>query len=174
VTAPRDVRDSVRREVWQRAAALDWPHLATPDRNRYYAQWTEDDAIGNVLSGYIDKGRVHGYLKDTLMKGYARQQQSDDAVAKRVLGIPPDVATVRAYTRPHGCQFEDGRLICWGRASAWKLVIMALYERAYESDHARPHGVVLSHAAGRYSEAHFQGKVENAATRLGIGLVRWQ
>ena len=173
MSVPSDIRDEVKRAVWERAAALDWLHLSPPDKARCYAQWTEEEKIGGLLAGYIDRGRVHVYLKDTLLKGYARQQQSDDLMARRVLDIAPDLPVLRSYTRPHGRRFADGRVICWGRAAAWKLVLMALYERTYRAEGMRPHGAVLTNAAGQYSEARFRGKVEDAAAKLDIELVRW-
>ncbi len=173
VSLPRDVRAHLRQEVWKRADALDWAHLSLAEKTKYYRLWAEDDEIGGLLSHYMDRGSIRHYLKESLLDDYTEKQQSDDAVTRRVLGIPSDMATRRTWTKPHGHCFVDGRVVCWGRANNWKSIIMALFERTYGIDGTRPYAAVLHKAEGQYSEAGIRSMVEAAASRLGIEVVRW-
>ena len=173
MSVPSDVRAHLRLHLWEIADALGWTSLSAIDKARYYAMWTEDENIGGLLSCYIPKGRVHVYLKDTLLKDYASQRSEDDLVPRRVLGIPAEVSVIRIYTKPHGRWLADGRVICWGRADDWKPILMALYERTYGTLTSRPYAAVLQHAAGRFTEAQVRSMVEQAASRLGIEVVKW-
>jgi len=173
VSVPRDVREQLRHELWKRADALEWAHLSSAAKAKYYRLWSEEDAIGGQLAHYMDWGSVRLYLKDTLLDDYTGKQQSDDATARRVLGIAPDMAVQRRYTKPHGQWLADGRLICWGRASDWKLILMALFERTHGSAAPRPYAAVFQRALGRYSETSVRCMVEAAASKLGIEVVKW-
>jgi len=167
------VREEVRVSLWRRADELRWAHLSPFEKATNYEAWTRELAVGGVLARYMDKGRVRVYIKDTLLKDYTRQKQAGEAVPLRELGIDPATRTVRKFTKPHGRLFADGRVIAWGRAEDWKLVLTTLYERAHSGPGASAHGAVLFGASGRWAEPSVQALVEDVARRLGIGLLVW-
>lgn len=173
VNVPRTIRAQLRADVWRRADALDWAHLSLADKTRYYQLWAEDDAIGGLLAQYIDRGSVRHYLKESLLDDYTEKQQTDDSLVRRVLGISPDAPVRRAYRKPHGRCLADGRLVCWGPAKNWKAILMALYERSHVADGVHPYAAVLHQAEGTYSEVSVRSMVEEAATRLGIDVIKW-
>jgi len=147
--------------------------LTNGDKFKYYELWTEDAEIREVLSRYIDKGNVRVYLKDTLLKGYARDRQGSDARPLQVLGITPDVSVAKRYTKPYGRRFTDGWVVSWGRADDWKAILMALFERTHGDPPAHPTGAVLTNAVGRYGEPRIRAMIEDAATQLGIERIIW-
>jgi hypothetical protein len=173
VTLPNDVREELRERLWKIAESIDWISLSAAEKARWYAEWTRSPEIGGVLDRYIDKGKVRVYLKDTLLKDFTRKVLSDDSRPLRVLGIssPPEVA--KRYVKPHGLRLRDGRIVSWGRAEDWKLILMALYERTYAVAGSKPAGAVLLNATGRYDEASVRAMIENAAKCLGVERVVW-
>ena len=174
MNVPDQVREELRTKLWEIADELDWVSLSPTVKSKYYEIWTRDPAIGGLLSRYIDLGYVRVYLKDTLLKDFAQHRLADQAGPSRMLDIPATAEVAKSYVKPHGRRFKDGRIICWGKASAWKSILMAAYERAYGEKNFKAHGVILTHAAGRYSEPKTRGMVEAAAERLGIDRVVWK
>lgn len=128
--------------------------------------------LAEISLGYISLSDVRVYLKDTLRKDYSRHKHADGALILRVLGLS-DAPTVRSYIKPHGRRFADGRIVCWGRANAWKNVLMAAYERAYSARGDKPFAAVLTRALGQYHQPSVRKMVECAATKLGIERVVW-
>lgn len=172
MSVPDHVRESLRDRLWESADAKQWTALSPTAKSASYEAWTRDPAIGGVLSRYISLSDVRVYLKDTLLKDYSRHKHADDALILRVLGLS-DAPTVRSYIKPHGRGFADGRIVCWGRANAWKNVLMAAYERAYGARSAKPFAVILTRAVGDYHQPAVRKMVECAATKLGIERVVW-
>lgn len=173
MTIPAHVRTEVRKRLWDIADDLGWASLPASTKARYYEHWTRDPSIGGILSRYIDRGQVRVYLKDTLLKGYARSRLADASRPFRILDIPDTARIVEEYIKPHGRRLDDGRIVCWGRADDWKLVLMAVYERAYSAKGARPFGVVLMMPVGRLYEVQVREMVEDAAGKLGIERLVW-
>jgi hypothetical protein len=147
--------------------------LSAPAKAKYYEDWTGDSNIGGVLGRYMDKGQVRVYIKDSLMKGYARSRLADPTRILRVLGVDSEVEQVESYVKPHGKRLADNRVICWGRAEAWKNILMATYERAYACQQAVPHAAVLLQAVGRFGQDATRRMVETAARKLGIEHIVW-
>jgi len=173
VKIPDPVRGLVRERLWQAADAVDWERLSASAKATYYSHWTDDPTIGGVLGNYIAKAKVRVYLKDTVLKEYARTRAADADRPLRALRIDPDTRVVVAHTRPHGRTFEDGRVVCWGTAADWKHVLMAVHERAYGNGKLRPFGAVLVRATGRYHDANVRAMIEAAAHKLGVEQVVW-
>jgi hypothetical protein len=91
----------------------------------------------------MDSGKVRVYIKDTLLKDYAGHRLADDVAPLRALGFSsPFAEAEETYVKPHGRRLLDGRIVCWGRAEDWKSILMALHERAYVRESARPHAAV--------------------------------
>jgi hypothetical protein len=150
---------------------MEWMHLRLPDKTRQYQAWARDPQVGGVLERYLDRRRVRLYLKDTVMKGYSRSRLADETRPLRVMDVDGQ-QIVHRLQRPHGCVLEDGRVISWGRAPAWKLILMSVHERAY-GDGRTPFGAVLIAAGGKYAEEHTRGMISAAAEALGIEKLVW-
>jgi len=172
VTLPDDVRESLRRVLWAKAEALGWVDLSAADKTRQYEYWTQDPNIGGILARYMDPPRVRVYLKDAIFKPYSRARLADWTRCARALRIEPEVIS-EPFIKPHGRRLSDGRVICWGPASSWKAVLMALHERTFGQDGTRPCAAVLLRAIGRYREDRARRMVEDAAAKLGVEQVVW-
>ena len=170
---PDVVRRDLRSKLWSIATELDWCRLSWQERTRHYETWTMDSDIGGLLSNYMDQQRIRVYIKDTLLKGYGPSRQASSSVAFRALGISPRVDVAEEYDQPHGQRLSDGRVIAWGRASDWKLVLAAVHERTYRAHGVRRYAAVLLSANGKYHQPQVREMVQNAADRLGIERLRW-
>jgi hypothetical protein len=169
---PDNIRESLKAKLWAVADKTNWIGLSTSEKSKQYESWVRDPGVGMALSGYINLSDVRVYIKDTLMKDYAKERLKDDSMPCRVLGIKPE-ETVRTFTKPHGKALTGGRLIVWGQATAWKTVLMAAYERTYTGKNLTAHAVILTHAVGRYKQEQFRKMVNEAAKLLGIKRLEW-
>lgn len=173
MSVPVEIRLRLRTQLWEVADQVRWMNLSSSQKSRYYEDWTRDQEIGGLLARFIDRGKVRLYLKDTLLKGYARERLADQNRPLRLLGIDGPVEVVEAYTKPHGRRLRDGRIICWGRAEDWKTILMALHERTYVSEGSKPFGAVLMYADGRFRELELREMVKAAAVNLAIERLIW-
>ncbi len=173
MSIPNHVREELKQRLWNLADDIDWMNLSPTTKSRYYEYWTQDPNIGGVLARYIDRGRVRVYLKDTLLKAYTRSKLGDESRPFRVLGLPATADSLETYEKPHGRRLQDGRVICWGRADSWKLVLMGLFERSYASETYQPYAAVLTQATGRFHEHRVRVMVEKAAEKLGVERLVW-
>lgn len=173
MTVPDEVRERLKSLVWSRADSVGWQDLSPGDKTTYYENWTNDPEVGGILVRYIDKGQVRVYLKDSLLKDYVRLHYADGQRPFRVLKISNKIQVEESFEKPHGRRLVDGRVICWGRADDWKAVLMAIHERTYGRNGAKPFGAVFVRAIGRFSESKVRGMIEDAAKKLGIRRVVW-
>ena len=171
MSVPAKIREEIRDQLWEEADRLNWATLSAMDKSRYYTVWTETEDLGGRLGQYIDPRQVRVYIKDTLLKAYARESSATHDLAFRVLGIPTDTSTVANYIKPHGRLLDGQRYIAWSKASDWKVTLMALHERAFKN--GIPFGAVLTEAGARYSSEEDRAVVESAAQKLGIHRVVW-
>jgi hypothetical protein len=169
---PTAVKREVQTRLWSRAEALGWESMTVIERARQYALWVSDPEIGAVLAGYMDARRVHPYLKDTLMKPYARANVSDAGRALTALGLANAGTVIEKYERPHGVRLQSEGVVCWGKADDWKLVLMAAHERAF-ARHAAIAGVVLLPPLSRFIQQSSREVVEDAGSKLGMDRVAW-
>jgi hypothetical protein len=170
---PEQIRLTIRERVWSAAESIGWDALSPQERARQYENWTGEPEVGGVLMRYMDKARIRVYLKDSVLKHFSRARTSDAARPLRALRIDPAEPVRTELAQPHGRVFDDGRVVCWGRADEWKHILMALHERTYGHPTLRPFGAVLMAAAGRFHEAAMRSLVEDAARRLGIQNLVW-
>jgi hypothetical protein len=171
MSVPAKIRKEIRERLWAEADRLNWVTLSAADKSRYYTIWTEIENLGGRLGQYMDPRRVRVYIKDTLLKAYARESSATHDLAFRVLGIPADTVSVASYIKPHGRLLVDQRQIAWSKSSEWKVTLMALHERAFEN--GIPFGAVLTGAGPKYSTEEDRAVVESAAHKLGIRRVVW-
>lgn len=170
---PEGIRSELVERLWSTADEIRWTSRSNVEKSRYYDEWTRDPAIGGILGRYMDVGQVRVYLKDTLLKPYPRARMAEDRRPTRALGIPDDAVVAETFIKPHGWLLEDGRLVCWGRADDWKVVLMAVHERAFTGVRVVRYAAVLSDASGRFREDRVRTMVQDAATRLGVERVVW-
>lgn len=168
---PQHVRDEIKELLWSEADRLNWPALSTTDKSRYYTIWTETKDLGGRLATFMDPRQVRVYIKDTLLKSYAREALADQTRPYRVLGIAQDTTAKQTYIKPHGRLLADGRQIAWSRASEWKATLMALHERSFS--HGRPYGAVLFEAGARFATETDRNVVTDAASKLGVEQIVW-
>jgi hypothetical protein len=170
---PDDVRDRLRGLIWSRADKLGWSTLHDGERARRYEQWTRDPEIGGALAHYMDARKVRVYIKDSLLKPYERARLSgSEHEILGCLGIPVESEVVERYIKPHGIRFADGKIVSWGNSRDWKLVLMAMYERAVSRSGLSPFGTVLFES-GKTRDASTRQMVRGAADRLGIQRTEW-
>ena len=172
MSVPADLREQLRSKLWHEADEVGWMLLSTGAKSRHYDNWARDPDVGGLLARYMDRSQLRIYLKDTLLKGYGNAKLADERRPLRVLRVSEDIQLMERFRKPHGCRLADGRLVCWGKASEWKMVLMALHERCFGTDRA-PRGAVFFNALGTYREPGTRQMVEDAATRLGIEDVAW-
>jgi hypothetical protein len=170
---PDDVRDRIRELIWSRADELGWSKLNDAERARRYEQWTREAEIGGTLAHYMDARKVRVYIKDSLLKPYERARLSgtEQEILGR-LGIPADSEVATHYIKPHGITFADGKIVSWGNSRDWKLVLMAMFERAALRPGSAPFGVVLVEN-GKTGDTATRKLVCEAARRLGIERMEW-
>jgi len=171
VKIPLDVRRRLEERVWKAADGLGWSRLSAVVKSQWYENWTASPDVGGMLRSYGDANQIRLYIKDALMKRYARsRRERPDEVLTR-LGVESPVVN-KLFIKPHGCLLADGRVICWGPARTWKLVVMSVFERATWEKGATPHAAALTQATA-LPDAAARQVVEAAAAKLGIVKVAW-
>ena len=170
---PGQVRNEVRDRLWAEADRLDWAKLSTNDKARWFTRWTKSAEIGGKLAAFMDPRQIRVYLKDTLLKGYARERMADPQRIFRILRLSNETETVETYIKPHGVRLDDGRIIAWSKAMDWKLTLLAIFERAFEDTSFTPHAAVLFQSATKHTTAEAREIVEEVARRLGVARIIW-
>jgi hypothetical protein len=172
MTVPRSVRQSLKEHLSIVAESIDWETLGQKDKARHYELWTRDPQIGGILDRYMDRGQIRVYIKDSLLKDFSRTRQANPTLPLRAAGIDTNERFDCKYIKPHGRRTSDGRVICWGRADDWKVILMAAYERAYVT-RGSPEAVILTGAVGRFMDQQVRQLIEEAAKKLGVGKIAW-
>lgn len=171
MNVPQHIRDEIRDRLWAEADRLNWSTLRAPDKSRYYSIWTETKDLGGRLAVFMDPRQVRVYIKDTLLKSYAREAMADEARPYRVLGIAEGALALESYIKPHGRLLDDKRQIAWSRASEWKATLMALHERSFAR--GKPHAAVFFESGARFATDSDRAVVTDAARKLGIERIIW-
>lgn len=170
---PESIRVGLREKLWALSDQLHWSRLSWYEKANYYETWTQDQEVGGLLANYMDQRRIRVYIKDTIMKGYVRSRQVDQGRPFKAVGIDADAEIVATYERPHGRRLKDGRVISWGNAEDWKLVLTAVHERSYDASGAKTFAAVLLASNGKYSQPGVREMVQSAADKLGIERLVW-
>lgn len=166
-----EIRAEVQDRVWRAADQLGWSNLPTSARSQWYDAWAAAPDIGGRLLRFMDAGQVRLYIKDALLKRYARARRAPQAEIMRHLGLA-SLTPERTFIKPHGCILADRRVICWGPARTWKLVVMSVFERATHEKGGIAHAAVLTQA-NLVPDLAVRSLVEDAANRLGIHEIAW-
>lgn len=174
MTVPREVLAAVRKSLWETADELGWADLRQADKARRYDIWTRDPSIGGQLGQFMDPRAVRVYLKDTIMKGYGRHSLENAGPILDALEIERGIHVAEKFIKPHGRLLADGRVICWSKASDWKITLIAVRERAMNARGAKPYAAVLIGHAPRYSDVPAgQQLIRDIADDLGIERFVW-
>lgn len=173
MNVPDTTRSTLKKKLWQRADEIGWVTLSPTEKSLHYEIWTRSPEIGGRLVRFMRQDQIRVYIKDTLLKDYTRFHLAGHERPFRVLGVPESTCIVETYSKPHGCRLHDGRVICWGRASDWKSILMALHERTFGKSRNIPHAAVLLYALGKFREVQVRAQVEDVAKKLGVSKVVW-
>lgn len=173
MAVPSDVKTALSKIIWKEADELDWTHISIHQKAVQYKFWAQDERIGQVLSRYMPIERVHPYIKDSMLKAYANSKKLH---AKVVLGFLHLDSSARAakYKQPFGIRLDDGKIVCWGRALDWKIILLAIFERSLERSSYSAHSVILTDSHGKFASTKFQGIVKEAARKLEIDSVHFR
>jgi len=170
---PDDVRNNIRDLIWARADKLGWSDLPDIERSKFYEQWTRESTIGGALAHYMDPRKVRVYIKDSLLKPYERAKVSGTEQQILIkLGLDGELSVSQRYIKPHGLRLGDERIVSWGRSRDWKLIVMAMFERATLNSGASAFGVVLLES-GKTADGKTRALVRDAAEKLGIERLEW-
>src|SRR5258708_2810085 len=104
---------TIKETMWGVADERDWPTLADTQKTALYEEWIRDESVGGVLSRYMDPGSIRVYIKDTIMKPYARTRIKDFPSIQKLLRLSDNARVVESYIKPHGRRLADGKVICW-------------------------------------------------------------
>jgi hypothetical protein len=170
---PDDVRDQLRERMWRIADEIDWLALGPSEKTQCYENWTKNPDVGGTLQRYMAVGQVRVYIKDSLLKDYPRARRADYNKPFRMLGLDVQTGVTRVFIKPHGRLLADGRIVCWGRAADWKAILLAVFERSFKIQEARPFAALLTESAGKFSDSNARNVVIEAASRLGIEKLVW-
>lgn len=173
VRIPDAIRKGLRQKLWALADTLDWPRLDWYEKSAQYEAWTREQDVGGLLANYMDQRQIRVYIKDTIMKGYVRSRQATTVRPFAALGLEVDADAAETWERPHGRRLKDGRVIIWGNADDWKLVLTAVHERSWGVVGARPFAAVLMSSVGKYAESGARAMVQDAANKLQIERLIW-
>jgi hypothetical protein len=70
---PEDIEAEVVRELYIKAAELNWTHITDQERTKHYRIWTDDPTIGERLLPFVSAPQnVRPWIKDGPMKEYVR------------------------------------------------------------------------------------------------------
>lgn len=171
MSLPKELREDIKARLWAHAEKIDWGSLSSLEKAKFYTQWTDSVAIGGILGRYMDPRVVRVYIKDTLLKGFGREELvKHQSLVLRIVSREND-RPVQAYIKPHGLRFSDGFLVAWGRADDWKILLGALFERAYPTPGQRT--AVLFRSSPRFTTPSTRKMVEQAAECLGTQRCIW-
>lgn len=171
---PLDIRDSIKRRIWDKADELSWSKLPDLDRAIWYENWSKDKDVGGALSHFMDTRKIRVYIKDSLLKPYLRSRIENAwpevAIA---LEVPSDnTLQKKKFEKPHGVQLLDGKIISWGHNRDWKSVLISVFERSYKSSASIAHGAALLEN-GKSTDVGAREMIINAGQKLGIQKIVW-
>jgi hypothetical protein len=171
---PTDIRDRIRQKIWAKADELDWPRISDLERATWYENWSKDKDIGGVLSHFMDARKVRVYIKDSLLKPYLRTRLQDgwEKVLLAIDMVEREGTFKKSYDKPHGRLLLDGRVICWGNSRDWKLILISVFERAYQLDTGVPYAVALVEN-GKATDAGIRELILAASQKLGVHHLVW-
>lgn len=171
MSIPSDVKNGICAKIWKIADSIGWLGLTNTEKSQYYRNWARADEIGGVLAKYMDVERVHPYIKDSIMKPYAKQKTLSEEDVLRIAGFSSSAHTVvDRNVKPFTLTLSSHDIIAWGRAVDWKIILLSLVERTHGTA-SKPACVILTSSSGKFSSEDFKGLVRLCAKKLSISNV---
>lgn len=165
------IKKAITRQVHAQADRHGWTHLSIDERRKLYEEWTNDPRIGGALSQVMDANRVRVYLKDTVMKSYARAQRPELLDLLQALSISSENVS-KQYSKPDAILCQGASLYTLTVAKEWKTALMSAFERAHDETGVKRNTIFIrEHTTGRFVDASYRALIEAAARRLGIEIV---
>ena len=147
IEIPKEIRDSVIRELYRQVGSLDWEGISTRERTAYYTSWVEDEAIGVELADYYTAEGMRVWLKDGPLKEYARALENFGSYAEyatkrlspadefvtEVLGDAWKIKPGSIREKPMHCLVTNQkreRYVCWGRPRTFRDLLWAAVNNA--------------------------------------------
>lgn len=167
----KQIKKSVAKKVHSIADKIDWSHLTIPERQKCYEEWTDDPEIGGTLSKIIEPRRVRVYLKDTIMKEYAKSKRPE--LRKLLASLSYSYNTVsKEYVKPISLFCDGNKMYTIAVAKEWKIALLSAFERGYEVKNIKENLLfVIDHTSGRFVDNSFRELIEDASNRLGIKII---
>ena len=167
MSIPQQIKDQIAAKLWAQADNINWLELNITEKSTQYKIWAEDAEIGQKLSRYMPYPSVHKYIKDSLMKPYAKSKALTETQVLEIFSID-NSPVLETYIKPFGFMLADGRIVCFGRAVDWKIVLLSTFERAAEKESLSPYGALLTGANGKFASKKFKKLAKEASEKLGI------
>jgi hypothetical protein len=173
MAVPKEVRDRIRRRIWDKADELDWLRMADLDRTAWYENWSKEKEVGGALAHFMDPRKVRVYIKDSLLKPYLRGQLEDGAEnALLAVGLRKEAGVLKSYEKPYGLLLADGKVVCWGNSRDWKSIVMSVFERAYRFESGAAHAAVLIET-GKTTNDGMREMIKAVGVKLQLGHIVW-
>ncbi len=166
-----DTKNTVTQKVRKLADQHDWSRLSIDAKTKLYEEWTNDPEIGGALARVMEANRVRVYLKDTVIRNYARAQRPELLKLLNALSISCEDVS-KNYSRPTGVLCDTSSLYTLTMAKEWKIALMSAFERANEEGGVTQNKLFIrEHNVGRFVDASYRALIEGAGRRLDIDIV---
>ncbi|GHH46439.1 hypothetical protein [Lentzea cavernae] len=134
---PTELRDQIIYAMYRRADEMDWQLLSNSKKTAQYRSWVDDREVGGLMLLHGAEKDVRVWLKDVVMKEYARAQEGIGPYVRylperfkgpqEVVGAAlSDSWTVRPDSvaiKPNRCtatRAGSDRLVVWGHPGTFK------------------------------------------------------
>ena len=167
-----EIKAAIAQRIYDLADAADWMHLNIEQRKQYYEIWTTDPQIGGILSQVIEPRRIRVYLKDTIMKTYARSRRPTLKSLLISMSISYKRIT-KEFEKPQALLCDGTQMYTLAPAKEWKIAIMSAFERSCEVRKLEKNIVFITeYTTRRFVDKEYRDMIDAAAQRLDI-VVHW-
>ncbi len=167
----KQIKKNVAKKIHSIADKADWSHLSIPERQKYYEEWTDDPEIGGTLAQIMEPRRIRVYLKDTIMKDYAKSKRPE---LKKLLGSLSYsyIIASKNYIKPVGLLCDGNKLYTISVAKEWKISLLSAFERGYEVKNIKENVLfIIDHTSGRFVDNSYRKLIEDSSSRLGVKII---
>jgi len=167
----KQVKKNIAKIIHSIADKADWSHLTIPERQRYYEGWTNDPEIGGALAQIMEPSRIRVYLKDTIMKDYAKSKRPELKKLLKSLSYSYNV-TSKEYTKPVGLLCDQNKLYTLSVAKEWKIALLSAFERGYDVKNIKENVLfIIDHTSGRFVDKSYRKLIDDSSSRLAVKIV---
>lgn len=167
----KQIKKNIAKKIHLIADKVDWSHLSIPERQKYYEEWTDDPNIGGVLSQIMEPRRIRVYLKDTIMKDYAKSKRPELRKLLGSLSYSCNVA-IKEYIKPVGLLCDKNKLYTIAVAKEWKIALLSAFERGYEAKNVKENILfIIDHTSGRFVDISYRKLIEDSSAKLGVKII---